>query len=441
MSMKTKRHMIFRFSVVSLMIAGLLIAAALCLRSASAQGPGLTSTKTSSALPVSKTTASAAKAAEYKVAKGQVVKEIILTGELKAQRSTIINTPDIRSSFSNTVSMMAPEGSFVKKGERIIEFDDSSLLSNKSEAERTLDEAKLNIQKKKADLEAERCDLLNSVAQAEAQLKQDELYGKISEDLLPANTYQKYQLNVTKSKLALQKAKESLDNFLKNYASQMALVEIKQSQAEIDLKKIESDMSLLKIDAPQDGILIYGDNWTSNRKIQAGDSLFGGMEVASLPDLYSMQVLGYVFDTEYSLLKPDMRCAVTFDALPSYSVGGRVVSLTSVASRKNFASDKKLFQTTIQLDSVDPAVMKPGMTAHVRVPLVLAKDAPVIPRDYLGTDNQGRYIVLKKAPDSKKAATQIVSIGAVGDRMVEAVSGVSLGDPLLPMQRLAEVTK
>ena len=123
-------------------------------------------------------------------------------------------------------------------------------------------------------------------------MKQDELYSKISKDLLPGNTYQKYQLNVTKSKLSLQKAKENLDNFEKSYASQMALVEIKRSQAEIDLKKIESDMLLLKIDAPQDGILIYGDNWTSNRKIQPGDSLFQGMEVASLPDLSSMQVVG-----------------------------------------------------------------------------------------------------------------------------------------------------
>ena len=93
-----------------------------------------------------------------------------------------------------------------KRGDRIVEFDDSSLLSNKSEAERTLDEAKLNIEKKKADLEADRCDLLNALAQAEATLKKDELYGKISKDLLAANTYQKYQLNLTKSKLSSAKS-------------------------------------------------------------------------------------------------------------------------------------------------------------------------------------------------------------------------------------------
>lgn len=441
MNMETKRHPGYRLWVIGLALAGFLIAAALCLRPVSAQNPGLTSTKNSNAIPVSKTLPSENKPQEYTVTKGQVIRQIVLTGELKAERSTAINAPYSRSSFTNTVSMMVPEGSFVRKGERIIEFDDSSLLSSKSEAERTLDEAKLNIQKKKADLEADRCDLLNSVAQAEATLKQDELYGKISKELLPGNTYQKYQLNVTKSKLSLEKAKESLDNFEKNYASQMALVEIRRSQAEIDLKKIESDMMLLKVDAPQDGILIYGDNWTSNRKIQPGDSLVQGMEVARLPDLESMQVIGYVYDTEYSSLRTDMRCTVGFDALPGYSVEGRIASLTSVASRQNFASTRKLFQATIKLDKVDIALMKPGMTARIKVPLVLARDAPVVPRAYLGTDTQGQYFVLKKASDSKKAVTQTVSIGAVGDSMIEALSGVTLGESLLPIQRLAEVTK
>lgn len=440
MGMEKNRHSGFKFLVISLTAVVMLLAAAWYLKSASAQNPGLDSTKTSNPLPSATAKPVSAKPAAYTVTKGQIIKEIVLTGELKAARSTSISTPNIRSSFSNTVSFLAPEGSLVKKGERIVEFDDSSLMSNKSEAERTLDEAKLNIEKKKADLEAERCDLLNAVAQAESTLKQDELYGKISKDLLPGNTYQKYQLNVTKSKLSLQKAKEQLDNFQKSYDSEMALVEIKRSQAEIDLKKIESDMALLKIDAPQDGILIYGDNWTSNRKVQPGDSVFQGMEVASLPDLSSMQVVGNVYDTEYSLLTPDTRCTVTLDSLPGYHVDGRIVSLTSVGSRKSFTSTKKVFQTIVQLDKVDTAIIKPGMTARVRVPLLLAKETTTIPREYLGIDSQGRFYVLK-GTNPKTATIQTVTVGATGDRFVQAMSGISPGDPLLPLQRLAEVKK
>lgn len=442
MGMEKNRHSRFKSLAAILAAIVILIAVTWCLRPASAQNPGFDSTKTATPLPTLEEKSISGKPADYKVAKGQIIKELILSGELKAEHSTVINAPNIRSSFSNTVSFLAPEGSIVRKGERIVEFDDSSLLSNKSEAERTLDEAKLSIEKKKADLEADRCDLLNAVAQAESSLKQDELYGNISKDLLPGNTYQKYQLNVTKSKLSLQKAKEKLDNFEKSYASQMQLVEISRSQAEISLKKIESDMLLLKIDAPQDGILVYEANMISNRTIQPGDSLFPGMPTANLPDLSSMQVVGYVYDTEYSSLAPDMRCSITLDALPGFKVDGKIVSLTSVARRKlNLATTKKVFQTIVQMDKVDSTIMKPGMTARVRIPLVLAKDAPAIPREYLGHDSQGRYFVLKKGTESKTASIHYVTVGAIGDRLIQALSGVSIGDPLLSMQHLAEVSK
>jgi HlyD family secretion protein len=431
MAKQTKTKL--EFLTAAFMIV-MLIAAGFWLQPASAQGPGVNGGKSSDRPPISSSAPVQQKVAVYKVARGQVQKALILTGELKAARSTSISAPDIRSSPSNMVTYLAPEGSQIKKGERIVEFDDSSLLSQKSEAERTLDEAQLNIEKTKTDLEAQRCDLLNSLSQAESQLKQDQLYGKISKDLLPGNTYQKYQLNLEKSKLALQKAKEQLDNFEKSYTSQMSLVEISRSQAEINLKKILGDMSLLKIDAPQDGILIYGDNWTSNRKIQPGDTMFHGMEVASLPDLSSMQVVGYVYDTEYGSLAQDTRCVISFDALPGTEIGGRIVSLTSVAARKGFASQKKVFQAVVQPDKLDVQALKPGMTARVTIPMVLAKEEPVIPREYLGYDSQGRTYVVK-GTGPKTSTQQFVQLGAIGDRLVQVVSGVSVGDPLLPVQR------
>jgi HlyD family secretion protein len=440
MGMKRKQSVEFRLLAITITCAIIFAAISWCLKSATAQNPGLSSAKSTTPIPASASKSDHNKPVSYIVERGQIVKEILLTGELKAEHSTSIIAPNIRSSFSNTVSFLAPEGTMVKKGERIVEFDDSSLLSQKSEAERTLDETKLAIEKKKVDLEADRCDLLSSLSQAESNLKQDELYGKISEDILAKNDYQKYQLNITKSKLSLQKAKEQLGNFERSYASQMALVEFNKSNAEINLKKITGDMARLKIDAPQDGILIYGDNWQSNRKVQPGDGLFQGMEVASLPDLASMQVIGYVYDTEYSSLFPNMRCSITLDALPGFTTDGRITSLTSVASRKGFASQKKVFQAVIQLDKIDPAIMKPGMTARIKVPLILAKETPVIPREYLGVDSQGGYYVLK-GTESKTASNQSVTLGAFGDRMVQIVSGISIGDHLLSPQPITEVSK
>lgn len=430
MDKERKRQTGFRIVTVIISASLVLVAADLYYGRTEAQGPKVSSTKPK---PVTEAPAPSVQAKPYVVADGDIIKNLVLTGELRAARYTSIISPDIRSSNANMITYLAPEGTQIKKGERIVEFDDSTLLSNKSEAERTLDEAKLNIEKTKVDLESQRCDLLNSLSQAEAQLKQDELYGKISKELLPANTYQKYQLNLEKSRLALKRARERMDNFEKSYASELALVEITKSQAEINLKKIESDMTLLKVDAPQDGILIYGDNWQSNRKIQPGDTVFEGMEVASLPDLSSMQVIGYVYDTEYGALAKDMRCTVSFDALPGYTVDGRIVGLTSVASRKGFFSQKKVFQATVELDRVDVSLMKPGMTARIKIPLVLARSTPAVPREYLGIDTQGKSYVLRKT-EKEQAARQEVTPGAIGDALIQIVSGVSPGDSLLPIR-------
>lgn len=373
-----------------------------------------------------------AKVQVYTIAAGDVVKRLYITGELTAERSVDIQAPQMRMGFAATLTYLAPEGTLVHAGERIVDFDDSALQNQKYEIERRLGETALAIEKTRADLEAQRCDLTNSVNQAEADLKVAQLYARIDKDLLPANTYQQYQLNLEKAKLNLQKAKEQLANFEATYDSQMALVRFNRAQAEIEAKRLDGDLALLKKDAPQDGIVVYGDNWAQNRKVQPGDTIFPGMTVLQLPDLSSMQVVGYVYDTEYSFLSRDMRCSFGLDAVPGVEFQGRIVSLTSVAGRRGFHTQKKVFKAVIKPDRVDLSVMKPGMTARIEIPIVLAKGVPKIPREYLGVDAQGAHYVVK-GTDPKAAVRQKVEIGVVGDHEVQVVSGLSTGDALLPV--------
>ena len=427
-----------RFLVVAFTVILAVLSAGILFEPTSAQNPGVNDAKKSSPLPTPAASESAANSDIYEVAEDRIITEVVLTGKLRAERNVEINAPDIWGSSDATITFLAPEGSNIKKGDRLVEFDDSSLQTQISEAERNLDETKLTIEKTRVDLESQRCDLLNSVVQAEADLEVAQLYGRIGKDLLPANTYQQYQLNLEKAKLSLQKAKEQLDNFEKNYASEMALVEINRSQAEIDLKKNLSDMRLLKIDAPQDGILIYADTWGGDRKVQVGDQIHEGRPVVKLPDLSSMQVVGYVYDTEYRLLSRGTRGTITLDAIPDFKIDGQIISLSNVGVRKGYFSEKKIFQAIIKPDKVDTEMMKPGMTARVTFPVVIAKEATAVPREYIGVDFQSRYYVYK-GTKAETASMQYVEIGEIGDRLAQLVSGVSVGDPLLPIQHTEEV--
>lgn len=364
---------------------------------------------------------------------------ILVTGELKAARSRDINAPEIRSMFGTTITYMALEGTEAKQGERILEFDATTLLSQKSEAERVLDEAKLKIDKTKADLEVQRSDLLMECSTAEANLKVAQLYAKIDKPLLPANTYQKYQLDLVKAQLAMTKAQERLANLVDSIPAQLALVEVDRAQAEINLKKIEGDLARMQVDAPQDGIIIYGDNWANSRKFQVGDTAFRGMTVMSLPDLSSMQVVAYVYDTELRYLSANMICDLSLDAVPGRQWKGRIVSLTSVANRKGFASQHKVFRAVIDLDRADLNVMKPGMTVKVEVPVSFAAQVLAVPREYVGLDGQGQYYV-HKGSTLKTVTSQPVQVGNFSDRLIQISSGISVGDRLLPIRR-AEETK
>jgi HlyD family secretion protein len=375
----------------------------------------------------------------FVVARADMPDTILVTGELQAARSREIRVPRIRSGFASAVTYLPLEGTKVKQGDRILEFDSSTLLTQKTEYERQLDEAKLKIKKTEADLHAQRMDLLIALDQAEMSVKVAKLYADIPKDLLPGNTYQKYQLDMEKAVLAKDKAKEQLANLDSSWQAQMALVELAKAQAELNLKRNDADIAALQIDAPQDGIVIYGDNWANNRKIQIGDTLFPGMPAVILPDLASLQVVGFVYDTELRSLAPGMRCELYLDAVPGRSWQGTIQSLTSVASRKSFASPHKVFRAIVQPDSVDPEVMKPGMTVRMEVPVSVVSDTVAIPREYLGLDVAGKYFVLK-GTDRKAASAQSVTVGAFSDRLVQIVSGLKAGDRILKVQGVAEGT-
>jgi HlyD family secretion protein len=371
----------------------------------------------------------------YVVANADVSRTILITGELQAVRSLDIQAPATKASASNAITFLADEGKTIAKGEKLVEFDNSALLSQITDQQRQVDEAALGIEQQKKDLEASRCDQLNAVAQAEGNLKITKLNADIPESLLPRNTYLKYQNDYEKAKLALGKAKDSLANFEANYDSTISLKEIAKAQQEIVLKRMQNDLDILSVNAPQDGVVIYGDNWASNRKYQVGDMAFPGMTIITLPDLSGMQVVGFVYDTELQFLSPGMACEIHLDAVPGRSWRGKIQSLTSVAGRKGFATTQKVFKAIIPLDGVELDAMKPGMTSRAEISLSMTAGVIAIPRQNLALDGQGHYYVLKETGPKTPPSKELVKVGTFGDQMVQILSGVNVGDRLLPVQK------
>jgi HlyD family secretion protein len=137
-------------------------------------------------------------------------------------------------------------------------------------------------------------------------------------------------------------------------------------------------------------------------------------------------------------LAPGLVCAIHLDAVPGREWQGKIESLTSVATRKGFATSQKVFKAVVKLDTVDLNVMKPGMTARAEATLSMASDVIAVPRPYVGIDTQSRYYILKETGPKTPPAVELVKIGVFGDSMVQILSGLNAGDRVLPVQTISE---
>src|SRR5688572_11091154 len=81
---------------------------------------------------------------ELRVTREDFAERIVLTGELAAERSDRMLVP-MTSSFDLSVRWMVEEGTSVKAGDRIVEFDNSKFVSELAQKDLRLTQAALDL--------------------------------------------------------------------------------------------------------------------------------------------------------------------------------------------------------------------------------------------------------------------------------------------------------
>ena len=218
--------------------------------------------------------------------KGDFLVSVVTTGELEAKNSVDIYAPtNLRKMGINQikVSDMVDEGTILKTGDYVATLDPSeigteirSLYSELSQKESDLKAAKLDTS---LTMRNERELLLN----LKVELEQNQLELEQSKFEPPA-TQRKVQILLEKTE--------------RNYTQATSNIKLKEQQAVAKVFKVQSDVMLiqdkinrmqevmdgLNIVAPQNGMLVYYENW--NGKVKAGTSInTWNPVVAKIPDL------------------------------------------------------------------------------------------------------------------------------------------------------------
>ncbi|HEX3528160.1 MAG TPA: efflux RND transporter periplasmic adaptor subunit [Thermoanaerobaculia bacterium] len=312
----------------------------------------------------------AGKAADLIVRRGDLHTRMLLTGELAAAQAEHLEVPRTQT-WQLQVRWLEQDGVAVRKGQKLVELDNSTFTAELEEKKLSVSEAEKELVRTEAEAHASTAEKEFTVQQKRTDLDKAQIAAAIPSDLLAEREYQERQLAVRRAQVEVAKAEDDLAAQVKGSAADLEVRRIALEKSRREIRQAEAAIRELTLTAPRDGIFLVADHPWEGRKLHEGDTAFVGMTVATLPDLSSLIVKAALSDVDDGRVTPGMEVLCTLDAYPGETFHGKVADVAAVAQETPRRPLLRSFPVSIRLDRTDPQRMRPGMSVRVEV---LGKD-------------------------------------------------------------------
>lgn len=363
------------------------------------------------------------------VRRGELHPRLLLTGELRAAKALALSVP-ATPSFEVQIRWLAEDGSRVAAGQPVAELDNASFLAKLEEQRLAEATAAADLARIEAQAGVDRADKEFGVEQARTDLAKARIAAAVPAELLPRRDYQDRQLKLQQAQSALGKAREDLAAQRAKAAADVGVQRIVLEQARRDLALATAAIRDLTLRAQRDSLVAVAEHPMQGRKLQAGDNVWTGMTVATLPETSSMLVDAALSDVDEGRVALGMPATCVLDAYPQSPYRGRVIKIAGVARESRRTALVRSIAVSVALDPVAPrdaARLRPGMSARVEIAAAApAREALLVPRAALDLADPA-------APPRVRLAgggVAPVRLGACDVFWCAAVSGVREGQAL-----------
>jgi len=362
------------------------------------------------------------------VARGDLVTGVEVSGTLAAVETDSLGPPQIPDVWDFKVSMLAPEGTEVKKGRPVIGFDTTNLQRLLDENRALAEQAKKEIEKKRADVAVRREDERLQLAEAEARARKSSLKLEAPPDIVGVKERKEVELEYKLAKREVESIRARLASFERAAAAEIKLLESKRSTAEAIVARSEDAIRQMTVLAPRDGTVVYISDQRGEKK-KVGDTMWKGLRAVEIPDLRRMKANGEVDEADAGKVAIGQRVTLRLDAHPDDEFHGTIVGASRMVQQQSGTKNPlKVLRVDIKLDRTDPAKMRPGMRFQGSVELARARNVLLIPRNAVFMSTKGPVVYRRGlfAVD-----TIALKLGRENDKSVEVQSGLSAGDRVL----------
>ncbi len=328
----------------------------------------------------------------------------------------------------------------------------------KGDYERSLKQARINIQQSEMDVNSKRDEYEKSAVLLDkkfiSQSKYDELRDALKKAELtremswleleilenyeqPKNKMQK-EAAVAQTRDELEREKQRGESREKQAQAKVENQRDTLALREVTLNTLKEQLAKCEIRAPADGMVQYaGGDWRwGNERVAQGQKVFEGQTLITLPDTSQMKVTTRVHEADRHKIREGLTAQVRVPAVPERTFTGRISKIAQFADseRSWWNPELKEHAAEIVLENTD-APLSPGDTAHVEIFIEDVPDVLSVPVQCVFARGDKRYVFVQR---SVSAGPAEIKLGRSSSTMVEVTDGLSAGDKVVmaPDERL-----
>ncbi|MGD0890310.1 MAG: HlyD family efflux transporter periplasmic adaptor subunit [Terracidiphilus sp.] len=315
----------------------------------------------------------------FQVKRGEFLDALQFRGQLKAMKSVTITAPSNAGDLQ--ILKIVTDGTQVKKGDVVVEFDPSKTKQDLAQDQSTLKSSQAEIDQVRA--EGRLTEEVDTTAAMKAKYDVDlaKLDASKSE-VVSRIEGAEANLKVADAQQGLHEAEEKLKS---DTSIDEATIEGKKHasrKADFDAQRAETALAAMTLRAPSDGTISLLSIWHNGGEgpFKAGERAWPGTPIAELPDAASMRVAARVDETERGRLAVSQPVTLQLDAIADRQFTGKVERIGTIAT-SDFSAGWPIprnFDLEIGIDQADPR-LKPGMTVQINIMVGRVEDAITIP--------------------------------------------------------------
>jgi multidrug resistance efflux pump len=299
------------------------------------------------------------------------ISKLRLKGMTEAVEKRSIQAPMLAGERSGTLTIikLTTAGTWVKRGDLLVEFDRQEQMRDFIEKQATNDDLVGKVTAAEQAEEAARAKDQTEMKAAEDDLAKARLEMQKVE-ILSRIDAEKAQENLEEAKATLEQLQTTFDLKRKAAQASIRILQIQLERNRETMAHAQANAALLDVRAPLDGIVVLNTIWKQGSlgEVQEGDQVRSGVTFMQVVDPERMVVQVPVNQEDLLSLMIGETATVRLDAYPGLTFTGRLENVGPMGRTGDFSSKIRTFSAVFSIVGHDPRLM-PDLSAAVDVDL------------------------------------------------------------------------